>query len=640
MARVSDELVNKIIQSNDIADVISNFIELQRKGQSYVAICPFHNDTNPSMSIDTRLQIFKCFVCNTGGNCLRFLMLFKKWNFLKSLDYLAERAGISFNLSDYEYQPKENLSEKDLSVYDILERANSFYKSELVKTNDKDVKQFLEKRDLSYEICKDFDIGFALESKFKKVFKTDLKENLNILADASLVTISGDEIFFKNRITFGIRDEQNRVIGFSARVLDGSKPKYINSAESKYFKKSNILYNLNNALTTQLDYLLIAEGFFDVIALSKIGYTSTVCLMGTALTKNHINKIKRFKKIIFFLDGDDAGREATYKNLRILIANNIKNIYVVENKTELDPDDLLKTKGEKHLKNIVDNSLNCLYFIYDYLRIKHGLYDGKKILELTNIKWENFGSEIYPIWKSLDKNSANVLNEIVKKDYKKDLNLILDKSKSLENETFKSDKVTSKTEFIDYDEPPFPDTAYFDSLVNSQTYPGNLTNINFNEPKLAQKHKYKASQNWIEKMLIVVLNYPDLIKLFKKKIKRNPLKSIFFEETEYELDEIYNYLKDNEVFRKADVLKRAAKFKEAGRDGFLKDLSLDNKDLKQLSEDFNDIFNRASKIDLQLQNEFMLIKSKDAMKANEDLSKNVLELARENKIKLEDDEDE
>ncbi|WP_029513433.1 DNA primase [Mycoplasmopsis primatum] len=638
MPRISNEIIQNIVQSNDIVDVLRDFIELHKKGQSYVALCPFHNDTNPSMSIDSRKQIFKCFVCNTGGDALKFLRLFKKWNVIDSLKYLADKANIDFDPTSYQnINDNDEMSALDAGVYDILDKVNSFYKAELIKSTNSDVKKFLTKRHLSYTLCKQFDIGYAPVNRFKESFSEEFKNQANILVQASLINPSTQEPFFKNRIIFAIRDENNKVVGFSARALDDSKPKYINSAESKYFRKSNILYNLNNVYSTgNFEELIITEGFFDVIALSKANLNNAICLMGTTLTREHISKLYKFKKIIIFLDGDEPGQDSSYKTVKSLLAANYKNIYVVKNTSNYDPDEILNSKGEAELKKLINDASPFIYFIYDYLRIKHGFYDGLNSSQPTDIQFERFGSEFYPIWKKLDIDVANAFNEKIKNDYKRDINLIIDKSQTLgfTKEFNLENSSTFRTNF--YDEPTdVYDFSYYDNLVDSQTFD---LNNDFRAPYLATNRPKIQPQSWIEKMLIIVLNFPELIKLFKINQKNKPLESINFytknNEEKGTIKQLYNYFMQNSKFTRSELDKLAQSLKELGKDKFMNNLYLKGKTPKELEESFNEIYERAIKEDLINCKNF-LVENMDAMKNSPNVEKEVLDKIREIKLKIE-----
>ncbi|MBT1405907.1 DNA primase [Mycoplasma bovis] len=643
MSRVPNEIANNIISANDIVDVLRDFIELRKKGQSYVALCPFHNDTNPSMSIDSRRQIFKCFVCNTGGNALTFLKLFKKWSYAEALKYLADKAGIEFIIPDIsinEYQNENKLSETDIKVYEALDKANSFYKSELVKTDNPVIKAFLKNRNLSYNDCNKYDIGYAPIARFRDIFATEIENDLSILINASLVSLNTKEEFFKNRITFGIRDEYNKIVGFSARALDDSKPKYINSSENYYFKKSSILYNLNNIYeSANFNQIIITEGFFDVIALNKCNIPEAICLMGTALTKEHVYKLQKFKKIILFLDGDDAGQESTFKTIKTLLQNNYTNIYVVKNNSNLDPDELLNTHGPEAVKSLINDASLYIYFIYDYLRIKFGLYDGYNIIEVNEMQFQKFGSEFYPFWLKLSQNAATVFNEKLKKEYNRDINFIIDKGNSFNNDFSTQDNINLNNydEFYDINSIP-----YYDDVVDSQNY--NRV-PNFSNPKLYKPVKQEYKQNWIEKMLLILLHYPNLQEFFYKNHSKFPFESIELNSNTLEFDKdlkaIYKKLINHTKISPEEANKIIQKFSEEGKDHFINKFHFNTRDIVQLEKDFAEIYKRARDDDLKRYNSYIvndLGANSSSLEINNKIVKEILEKQRQNKLKM-DDED-
>ncbi|WP_036436065.1 DNA primase [Mycoplasmopsis felifaucium] len=635
MARVEQQTIELIVSKNDIVEVIGSFLQLIRKGHNYTAVCPFHDDTNPSLSIDTRKQIFKCFVCNTGGNALRFVMLFNKWSLIKSLQYLADKAGISFDETQYNpshNKEDNNLSEFDQKVYEILDRANSCFKSEIIKSTNTSLKSFISKRKLDYATCKKFDIGYDNPLTFEAIFKDDLEKQLNVLSEASLISMTSKENFFQNRVTFGIRDEKNRIVGFSARVLDNTKPKYINSSESKYFKKSSILYNFNNALESNSNELILAEGFFDVIALSKANFTNAVCLMGTAITKEHIAKLKKFKKIVIFLDGDEPGQFATYKTIVSLLKywySSAKKINVVKNTTGYDPDEILNNFGANKLTEMISNTIDYSEFSYDFLRSKHSIL-VKNYISITEAEWNKFSEDFYPIWKTFDSDVANVYLNKIKDLYNKDLNLTLNKN------TFNNDKYTSDfnensyiinhydenyelVNFDDYTQQPYyTDTDVVDHYLMN------------NKAKLAQKNEQKNQQDWIEKVLLLVLYHPDLIKLFKRDMQQKPLSSIKLEEYTNDVKKtLYSCFIEELGNSNADLEMLRIKYKDYSSD-FLKFNHFDSKTPQELENDYEAIINRARRFDRNYYNLF--IQNQATKSQNPLIQKNAEKGIRLNKI--------
>ncbi|MBZ4212514.1 DNA primase [Mycoplasma sp. U97] len=632
--KLDKQTIDNIVSSNDIVDVLRDFIELYKKGNSYVSLCPFHEDTNPSMSVDSRKQIFKCFVCNTGGNCLKFLKLFKKWNHIESLKYLANKSGIFFDESKYKIQIENEkpLNEFDQKVYEIIERANSFYKSELFKSLNTNVKNFLSKRNLTYSNCQEFDIGYAPYNRFLEIFKDDLENNITALLVSSLITVN-KEVFFKNRITFAIRDEKNKVVAFSARALDDSKPKYINSSESNYFKKSEILYNLNKVFELENnDEIIITEGFFDVIALNKSGIKNSVCLMGTSLSNSHINKLKKFKKITLFLDGDQPGMNSTYKIIRSLLASNYKNIYVVNNKMNNDPDEILQKFGKEKILNLLSDSAPYIHFIYDYLRKLHGLYDGIKNIIPSDGQFEKFGSEFYPFWKSLNHDLANAINQKIKTEHNKDMSMVVNKNNYLFVDHYKTDElINNDSKFYEWDDYLPYDNSYFDHHVSTQTFESE-NKYKKNKPFLNSSVSKPKTQNWIEKMFVLIAKFPNLVKLFKTNNINEPISKIAINDCDKNTQDLYEYVIENSKIETSKILEYYEKYNQNGKTNFIDSIGFNFLDNSKAETDFNEIYQRAYIESVNAENYHISKIIKDKMSAHK-LKEELLEVQRKKIIK-------
>ncbi|MGV2393479.1 UNVERIFIED_CONTAM: DNA primase [Campylobacter lari] len=497
MALIDNDFIQNVIDQNDIVNIISSYIQLIRKGHSYTCICPFHDDTNPSMSIDERKQIFKCFVCGTGGNVLTFLMKYKKLKLVDAIALLSEKAGIDFDITKYK-NTNVNENSELAPYYELLDQVNALFKSQLFKENDEKIIKFIQKRKLDFNLCSKFDIGFANEVKYNKVFEKDLKNKAFEFVNAGLLNPINNKNYFLDRITFAIRDIKNNVIGFSARALDDSKPKYLNSPESEIFKKQNILYNLYNALESNSETLIITEGFFDVIALYKAGFENAVCLMGTALTKHHIDLMSKFKKIILFLDGDNAGQNASYKSLITILTHSKKEIFVVPNETNLDPDEIFNKFGQQYVEKMLGEARPYLYFVFDYLRTKYGFYDDQVNFKVNEAILEKFANEFYPFLKSANKNQVQTIIERFKNLYNFDLNnapnpesftnsninnnIYNDNKKQHEYSSISSNDIFLSSSNDEYYSPY--DMHNFENLTNIQNFEKPTYNV---QPKLSTK---------------------------------------------------------------------------------------------------------------------------------------------------------
>ncbi|MHA3826091.1 DNA primase [Mycoplasma sp. BRA285] len=369
--RIPTELVNQIITSSNIVDVISEFINLTKKGNNYVGICPFHEDSTPSFTVSPQKQIFKCFPCGASGNVVGFLQRIKNWNFIQAIEYLAQQAGITYDFSSY--KNNENIStysQETLELIDLLSITNSYYKVQVLTSQP--ALEYLKHRGLDdIALREKFDIGYAPKNKTLEYLKS-LNYDTSLMLKAGLINNDLHELFW-DRVTFGIRNEFNELVGFSARSIEPHPvAKYVNSPATELFNKSKILYNFNNAkeAIASKKEVIIVEGFMDAIALYKAGITNVVALMGVALTKEHLNLIKN-NKVILFLDNDAAGIDAALRTVKLLLENNFA-VSLIENNYSKDADEILNTYGAETLVDLIKNSqVSAVNFIYEKLKLKH-----------------------------------------------------------------------------------------------------------------------------------------------------------------------------------------------------------------------------------------------------------------------------
>ncbi|MGZ9414462.1 DNA primase [Mycoplasma sp. 480] len=401
---MNKELVNKIITELDIISVISSFLPLEKRGNNYLAICPFHQDSKPSLTISPSKKIFKCFSCQESGNVLDFVIKFNNFSFTNALKYLNENFNLNLNLdemSSFENKPLYNEFEQKLIKAN--EDANMLFKLFLLnqQKSNFEISSFIQNRFINDEIIKVFELGFAPNDN-KIIELLSLKNNQkDILINASLIT-ENENSFFKNRIMFPIKNQFGNIVGFSGRVISdkSNQVKYLNSAQNKIFSKSKILFNYKNAIDFlgTKNELIICEGFMDVIALYKANIKNAVALMGTALTEEHI-KLLLNKHVILLLDGDKAGVEATKKSLKILLKNNIK-VEIIKNDTNYDPDEYLNIFGQEKLKEMLNNRISPLSFLYkemiinvdknDFISVDNFIKDFKDFLVLADYKEKSF----------------------------------------------------------------------------------------------------------------------------------------------------------------------------------------------------------------------------------------------------------
>ncbi|WP_285946276.1 DNA primase [Thomasclavelia cocleata] len=384
MPRLSAEKINEIRQSVDIVDVIGNYLSLQKKGRNYVSLCPFHDDSHPSMSISPERQIYMCFVCHNGGNVFTFLKNYLKIPYIEAVKMVASMGNI--DISEYNLEKRvQPVEQKFEPLYKMHDEANKIYNHYLNTKLAIDAKEYLTKRKITDEIIDMFEIGYAPSNNI--LLKAFEKMNFNkvTMYESGLVIESNAGYDrFSNRIMFPLHDANGRVVGFSGRIYQPSQneSKYMNSPESDIFIKGETLYNYHRVIeeTRQAGFVIITEGFMDVIALYKAGIKNAVAIMGTALTKGHISLLKRLSKTVYLcLDGDKAGKNATIKSIDILLHEGF-TIKVVDLPESLDPDEFLDKKGGNELESLIKSPLSSLDFKmnYYYEMINMDNYDDRK----------------------------------------------------------------------------------------------------------------------------------------------------------------------------------------------------------------------------------------------------------------------
>ncbi len=363
--RYSEDLIEEIRMKNDIVDVISDYVKLQRKGSSYFGLCPFHNEKSPSFSVSPSKQMYYCFGCGAGGNVFTFLMEYEKYTFVEAVQALAERAGVE--LPQLEYS-KEAQKEADLkaAILEVNKLAASFYYYQLRGEKGTLALQYLRDRKLSDKTMNQFGLGFS--DKYSNSLYRFLKQKNysdEILRQSGLFQVDerrGMYDKFWNRVIFPIMDVNNRVIGFGGRVMGDGKPKYLNSPETKIFDKSMNLYGLNVAKASRKRNILICEGYMDVISLHQAGFTNAVASLGTAFTSRQANLLKRYTdEVILLYDSDEAGIKAALRAIPMLREVGIA-AKVVELAPYKDPDEFIKNMGQEAFEERLERAVNGFLF--------------------------------------------------------------------------------------------------------------------------------------------------------------------------------------------------------------------------------------------------------------------------------------
>ena len=360
--RYSDDIIEEVRMKNDIVDVISQYVRLTRRGSSYFGLCPFHNEKTPSFSVTPSKQMYYCFGCGAGGNVYNFVMQYENYSFGEALSHLAERAGVELPRIEYSKEARAK-AEKRATLLEINKKAAQYFYYQLRRDNGKIAHEYLTGRGLSEETIQKFGLGYSdkySDDLYKYLKSRNYSDEL--LRESGLFNVDerqGMYDKFWNRVIFPIMDVNNRVIGFGGRVMGDGKPKYLNSPETQIFDKSRNLYGLNIARTTRKNYLILCEGYMDVISMHQAGFTNAVASLGTALTSGHASLVKRYtKEVLLLYDSDEAGVKAALRAIPILREAGV-NSRVVNLRPHKDPDEFIKAEGaeafEKRLEAATDS---------------------------------------------------------------------------------------------------------------------------------------------------------------------------------------------------------------------------------------------------------------------------------------------
>ena len=350
--RYSDDIIEEVRSKNDIVDVVSQYVRLTKKGNSYFGLCPFHNEKTPSFSVTPGKQMYYCFGCGAGGNVFNFIMEYENYTFGEALKHLAYRAGVELPKIEYSREVRQKAQEK-AELLEINKQAAQYL-------------DYLKNRGLSEETMRKFGLGYSDRAggglyrylKAKGYPDDRLRESGLFNVDER----HGMYDKFWNRVIFPIMDVNNRVIGFGGRVMGDAKPKYLNSPETKIFDKSRNLYGLNIARTTRKKYLILCEGYMDVISMHQAGFTNAVASLGTALTSGHASLLKRYtQEVLLLYDSDEAGIRAALRGIPILREAGV-NSRVVSLKPYKDPDEFIRNMGPEAFEQRLEEARDSFLF--------------------------------------------------------------------------------------------------------------------------------------------------------------------------------------------------------------------------------------------------------------------------------------
>lgn len=401
----NQDIINEVRRKNDIVDVIGEKIPLEKRGKNYFGVCPFHDDTNPSMSVSREKQIYTCFSCHATGNVFTFLMNYEHKEFNQVLSDLANRVGIT--LSGFKTKKVSTKYDEWYKIYDL---ANKYYQNNLLSKEGEGAREYLKNRSIDDLTIKEFEIGYSLKMRDDLTKLLTMKgHSVDLLNKIGLS--SEDHDIYNSRLMFPLHDLNGKVIGFSGRIINnGKQNKYLNTKETELFKKGKLLYHYHIAKEEARvkKSVIIMEGFMDIIRASTVGIKNTVATMGTALTKDHIKEIKRLSNnIILCFDGDEAGVKATLANGELFKSEGIE-VKVITLPGEDDPDTYILKNGKDAFQGLINNAI---------------YYSDFKIKSLSRNR--NFASSeekanyIHEVLEEASKINDTIRTEIILKDLAK-----------------------------------------------------------------------------------------------------------------------------------------------------------------------------------------------------------------------------
>ncbi|QNM05529.1 DNA primase [Qiania dongpingensis] len=375
-----EELVEEVRTRNDIVDVISSYVKLQKRGSTYFGLCPFHNEKTPSFSVTPSKQMYYCFGCGAGGNVITFLMEYENYTFPEALAYLAERAGIELPKQE---ESAEARKQADLRarILEVNREAGRYFYYQMKGVSGQRAYDYLRGRGLTDDTIRKFGLGYS------NPYRDDLYQYLkkkgysdSLLKETGLVKIEerGCHDRFWNRVMFPIMDVNGKIIGFGGRVMGEGEPKYLNSPETKAFDKSRNLYGLNYARTARKPYMLICEGYMDVISMQQAGFANAVASLGTAFTSGQASLLRRYtEQVILTYDSDGAGIKAALRAIPILKEAGL-SAKVLSLKPYKDPDEFIKNLGAEAFEERIESAQNGFLFETDVLYRQYDMEDPEQ----------------------------------------------------------------------------------------------------------------------------------------------------------------------------------------------------------------------------------------------------------------------
>lgn len=568
MVRYSDELIEEIKNRNDIVDVISGYVALKRSGRSFFGLCPFHNEKSPSFAVSPDKQIFHCFGCGVGGNVFHFVSKIENIGFRESVEILANRANISLPTTSTS-EEEDKLYYMRSKVYEINKIAAMFYHKNLYNPTSKMAQEYVKKRKLDNNTLKTFLIGYS--GTFNELYKLLKQEGFKeeeILASSLVNKNQNGEYIdrFRKRLMFPIQDERGKVIAFGGRVLDDSKPKYINSPENIVYSKSRHLFGLYAAKKIPQKKMLIVEGYMDTISLHQRGITNVVASLGTAMTEAQGRLLRKSsEQIIVGYDADGAGQAATIRGLEIL-QNLGCDVRILQIEGAKDPDEFILKYGPERLKKYMDNAISLVEFKIKNLKKDLNLdVANDKIKFLTEI-----AKELSKVNNSIEK---EVYIDKIALDYKiskeaiyAEINKIL-YAKNNDNKLLEKKNITVKPKIDDelnkISEPILKrENLVIYLLINYPEIAYQKLKDNIEIHDIKSQRNREILQKLYEELKKGNSNIVNILDIFKEEEIVNHLSGIMatdFEITEVEKcieDVISNYQKEKLITKRNNIIKK------------------------------------------------------------------------------------
>ncbi len=526
MVRYSDELLEEIRNSNDIVDIISQYVVLKRSGRNFFGLCPFHKEKSPSFSVSPDKQIFHCFGCGAGGNVFHFMSKIENIGFVDSVKILADRANIVLpTLDNAGDAKKEKLKAK---VYEINQIAAKFYHENLYKPTSKIAQDYVKKRKLDNKTLKTFTIGYA--GKFDELYRELVKKGYTeeeMLASSLILKNDNGQFIdrFRKRFMIPIKDVRDRVIAFGGRVLDDSKPKYINSPENIVYSKGRNLFGLNVAKRNLTDKIVIVEGYMDAISLYQRGINNVVASLGTALTEHQGRLLGKYaKQIIIGYDADGAGQAATMRGLEILqkLGYDVR-VLQLDDPTVKDPDEYVIKNGTGRFERCVDNAISLVEFKVKMLKRTLNINTASDKIKFLN--------EVSKILSKVDNHiEKEVYIERISKEYGVSKEAIYAQTNKLQYADAKDSKVLERKIPVIRHKQEKTETNISDAIIRRENM---IISLLLNE----EVHAYQSLKN------VITVND------FKYEINKKIAKILYdeFEKGDSNINNLLNSIQDEEI---------------------------------------------------------------------------------------------